>query len=161
MEPKASIRAPFNSTWTTWIHRQHPSCHMLPVEPRARKWASRYQNDNLGTRWPILSAYSIAGPETGCTRDECTFSTTVIADIFVHDLVSLISYFLQKEQNLVAYENHTRIQIALDTSLAVWSFTAYRSSRLPESGIFTRTKISAITVSIEIDSWYENGLNLL
>ena len=38
---------------------------------------------------------------------------TVIAQIFVRDLISYISYFLRKVRNLVAYENHTRIQVYL------------------------------------------------
>ena len=38
---------------------------------------------------------------------------TVIAKIFVRDLISYISYFWRKVRNLVAYENHTRIQVNL------------------------------------------------
>ena len=37
--------------------------------------------------------------------------STVIADIFVRDLISYISYFWLKVRNLVAYENHARIQV--------------------------------------------------
>ena len=38
---------------------------------------------------------------------------TVIAQIFIRDLISYISYFWRKVRNLVAYENHTRIQVYL------------------------------------------------
>ena len=38
---------------------------------------------------------------------------TVIAQIFVRDLISYVSYFWRKVRNLVAYENHTRIQVYL------------------------------------------------
>ena len=38
---------------------------------------------------------------------------TVIAEIFVRDLISYISYFLGKVRNLVAYKNHARIQVYL------------------------------------------------
>ena len=41
------------------------------------------------------------------------FFGTVIAQIFVRDLISYISYFWRKVRNLVAYENHTRIQVYL------------------------------------------------
>ena len=40
-------------------------------------------------------------------------NSTVIAQIFVRDLISYISYFWRKVRNLVAYENHTRIQVYL------------------------------------------------
>ena len=36
---------------------------------------------------------------------------TVIAEIFVRDLTSYISYFWLKVRNLEAYENHARIQV--------------------------------------------------
>ena len=36
---------------------------------------------------------------------------TVIAEIFVLDLISYFSYFQLKERNLVAYENHVRITV--------------------------------------------------
>ena len=36
---------------------------------------------------------------------------TVIAEIFVCDLISYISYFLLKVRNLVAHENHAHIQM--------------------------------------------------
>ena len=38
---------------------------------------------------------------------------TVIAQIFVRDLISYISYFWRKVRNLVAYENHTRMHVYL------------------------------------------------
>ena len=38
---------------------------------------------------------------------------TVIAQIFVRDLISYISYFSRKVRNLVAYENHTRMHVYL------------------------------------------------
>ena len=38
-------------------------------------------------------------------------SRTVIAEIFVHDLISYFSYFRLKVRNLVAYENHARITV--------------------------------------------------
>ena len=38
---------------------------------------------------------------------------TVIAQIFVRDLISYISYFSQKVRNLVAYENHARMHVYL------------------------------------------------
>ena len=41
------------------------------------------------------------------------FSYTVIAQIFVRNLISYISYFWQKVRNLVAHENHTRMQVFL------------------------------------------------
>ena len=41
------------------------------------------------------------------------FAFTVIAQIFVRDLISYISYLWRKVRNLVAYENHTRIQVCL------------------------------------------------
>ena len=34
---------------------------------------------------------------------------TVIADIFIHDLISYISYFRLKVRKLVAYGSHARI----------------------------------------------------
>ena len=37
--------------------------------------------------------------------------STVIAEIFVRDLISYISYFWLKVRNLVAYENHARIEV--------------------------------------------------
>ena len=39
--------------------------------------------------------------------------STVIAQIFIRDLISYISYFWRKVRNLVAYENHTRIKVYL------------------------------------------------
>ena len=41
---------------------------------------------------------------------------TVIAQIFVRDLISYISYFWRKVRNLVAYENHTRMHVYLTPS---------------------------------------------
>ena len=38
---------------------------------------------------------------------------TVIAQIFIRDLISYISYFWRKVRTLVAYENPTRIQVYL------------------------------------------------
>ena len=36
---------------------------------------------------------------------------TVLAEIFVLDLISYFSYFQLKERDLVAYENHVRITV--------------------------------------------------
>ena len=46
-------------------------------------------------------------------RGSLKVSYTVIAQIFVRDLISYISYFWRKVRNLVAYENHTRINAYL------------------------------------------------
>ena len=43
----------------------------------------------------------------------CSKLCTVIAQNFVHDLILYISYFWQKVRNLVAYKNHTHIQVYL------------------------------------------------
>ena len=44
---------------------------------------------------------------------ETKYFITVIAQIFVRDLISCILYFWRKVRNLVAYENHIRIQVNL------------------------------------------------
>ena len=51
--------------------------------------------------------------------------TIVMADIFVRNLISYISFFWLKVRNLVAYENHARIYTsACDTTVAVRKFVA-------------------------------------
>ena len=52
---------------------------------------------------------------------------TVIAQIFVRDLISYISYFLRKVRNLVAYQNHTRIQVYL-TPPSLYEISSVRKS---------------------------------
>ena len=52
----------------------------------------------------------------------CLFVCTVVAQFFVRDLISYISYFWRKVRNLVAYENHTRIQVYLTPPLLYESF---------------------------------------
>ena len=71
----------------------------------------------------------------------------VIAQIFVRDLISYISYFWRKVRNLVAYygKPYTYTSVS-DTTVAVRKFLAYESRQTLEYEIFTRTKISAITV---------------
>ena len=56
-----------------------------------------------------------AGRKKKCTRAAAATQAmhTVIAEIFVRDLISYISYFLRKVRNLVAYEKHSRIQVYL------------------------------------------------
>ena len=73
----------------------------------------------------------------------CSFivlCSTVIAEIFVRDLILYFSYFRLKVRNLVAYENHARITVYATPS------SLYESAPTLEYKIFTRTKISAITV---------------
>ena len=73
---------------------------------------------------------------------------TVIAEIFVRDLISYISYFWLKVRNLVAYESYARIPVYVTSPSLYENFIAYESSRVLEYKIFTRTKISAITVNV-------------
>ena len=56
-------------------------------------------------------------PIISCRRVVIVLCHTVIAQNFVHDLISYISYFLQSVRNLVSYENHTRIQVYLTPPL--------------------------------------------
>ena len=81
---------------------------------------------------------------TGWNKSKKT--STVIAENFVRDLISYISYFWLKVRNLVAYESYARIPVYVTIALAVRKFIAHESSRALEYEIFTRTKISAITV---------------
>ena len=41
---------------------------------------------------------------------------TVIAEIFVRDLISYFSYFWLKVRNLAAYENHARVTVYVTPS---------------------------------------------
>ena len=74
--------------------------------------------------------------------------TTVIAESFV-SLTSFVSYFLLKERNLVAFENHTH-----EHWLYMWHLPRcakiYSVWKFVRGGVwnFTCTKISAITVHV-------------
>ena len=86
---------------------------------------------------------------------------TVIAQIFVRDLISYISYFWRKVWNLVVYENHTKPYTYTSvsyTTVAVRKFLAYESQQTQEYEIFTRTKISAITVLYSIAEIFVRNL---
>ena len=54
----------------------------------------------------------------------------------------------ERTKFIVAYESHAHITSVCDTALAVRKCIAYERSRTLEYEIFTRTKISAITVII-------------
>ena len=49
--------------------------------------------------------------DSHCTAPNLEVPLDDIAEIFVRDLVSFISYFWLRVRNLVAYENHARIPV--------------------------------------------------
>ena len=116
-----------------------------------------HQNNNAVLRQPRRRARHLGCPPCPSKASDLPSTkvlskmqllfATVIAQIFVRDLISYISYFWRKARNLVAYENHTvTYTIVSDTTVAVRKFIAYESRQTLEYEIFTRTKISAITV---------------
>ena len=73
---------------------------------------------------------------------------TVIAQIFVRDLISYISYFLAESTKFSSTRKPYTYTSVSDTTLAVRTFLAYENQQMLEYEIFTRTKISAITVTV-------------
>ena len=88
-----------------------------------------------------------------CTVDDSDKKdtmSTVIAEIFVHDLISYIRTFnvWLKVRKPCTYTSVS------ENALAVRKFRAYKRSCTPENEIFTRTKISAISVLNSIGDQY-------
>ena len=70
---------------------------------------------------------------------------TVIAEIFVRDLISYILYFFPQVRNLVAYKTHARIPVYVTSSLVTKTYSVWKLANAREWNFYA-CENSAIAV---------------
>ena len=98
-----------------WLSKLRVEVSLNTVSPAGETWQSSSE------RVFIEKHFCRCGVDKSADKTV----TTVIADIFVRDLISYISYFWLEVRNLVGYENHARIQVH-DTQPSLYEIWSVR-----------------------------------